>query len=111
MDEKQFWGTHDRPYISDIHDHDDRAVTIISGALPTTELPSSENNNSEMEIVDTCMSEKTLSGRSQQCVVNEVSCLAYRRMIPYVHVHSLHCCPARPLPSRAECMNKKCILL
>ena len=111
MDEKQFWGTHDRPYISDIHDHDDRAVTIISGALPTTELPLSENNT-EMEIVDTCMSEKTLSGtgRSQQCVVNEVSCLAYRiRIIPYVH--SLHCCPARPLPSRAECMNKKCILL
>ena len=85
MDEKQFCGTHDRPYISDIHDHDGRAVTIISDALSPT-LPSSEINNTEMEIVDTGMSEKTLSGRSQQLqrVVNEVSCLAYRRIIPYV---------------------------
>ena len=69
MDEEQFGGTHDRLCISDL------SSAIISDALSTTELLSSENNNTEMAVD---VSEKNLSGRNQQCItndVNEVSCL------------------------------------
>ena len=71
MDGDQFDDTHNRPYISDLHD---RSVTVINDVLPTTELPSSENNNTEIESIDIRVSERTLSGRSHQC---EVSRLAY----------------------------------
>ena len=71
MDEKQFGDTPDRPFIIDLQ----RPITVISGSMQSSE------NTTEMEMVD--VSEKTLSGRSQQCacVSNDVSCLAYRMII------------------------------